>query len=60
MGGTLPVCPFCRKLCANGGIKDHVKAKHPDRYPSWILSGQKPYWMYNDHGILLEAYIDDK
>lgn len=57
MGGTAPICPFCRKECAYSGIKDHVKAKHPDRYKKWIDSGQKPYWMYDNNGKLTEDYF---
>ena len=52
MGGTAPICPFCRKECADGGVKDHVKTKHPDKYKLWINYGQKPYWMYNKDGEL--------
>lgn len=44
MGGSAPVCPFCNKLCQSGGVKDHVRAKHPDRYVQWIADGQPPYW----------------
>lgn len=52
MGGTLPVCPFCRKLCNDDGVKDHVKEKHPLQYRKWIENGQKPYWLYNENGEL--------
>jgi hypothetical protein len=50
MGGTAPICPFCGKHCAGGGVKDHVKAKHPEDYKQWISDGQKPYWMYRSGG----------
>lgn len=52
MGGTAPVCPFCKKMCAAGGVKDHIKAKHPDRYGQWIRDGQPPYWRYDEQGEL--------
>lgn len=52
MGGTMPICPFCKKECAYSGVKDHVKAKHPERYPLWILDGQLSYWMYDEDGKL--------
>jgi len=52
MGGTAPVCPFCKKLCAYGGVKDHIKAKHPDKYKSWISYGCLPYFMYDESGNL--------
>lgn len=48
MGGTAPFCPFCRKECAIGGVKDHIKAKHPEEYDKWIKDGQLPYWRYSD------------
>lgn len=44
MGGTAPICPFCKKLCNQGGVKDHVKAKHPDKYLEWIRNGMYHYW----------------
>lgn len=50
MGGTAPICPFCKKSL--NCVKDHIKAKHPDKYLQWIKDGQKPYWMYNDNGEL--------
>lgn len=53
MGGTASICPFCRKECAYGGVKDHVKAKHPEKVKEWFASGQPPYWRYNEHGELL-------
>jgi hypothetical protein len=53
MGGTAPICPFCRKECASGGIKDHVWAKHQDRFTAWINFGQLPYWRYDPDGGLL-------
>lgn len=53
MGGTAPVCPFCHKWCNAGGVKDHVRAKHPDKYAEWVRDGQLPYWMY-DAGMLKE------
>lgn len=52
MGGTFPICPFCKKECAWGGIKYHIKAKHPNKYKNWIDSGQLPYWRYDDNGEL--------
>jgi hypothetical protein len=52
MGGTSPVCPFCRKLCAAGGVKDHVKVKHPEQYTKWVKLGQLPYWHYDEDGEL--------
>lgn len=52
MGGTAPYCPFCHKLCAGGGVKDHIKVKHPERYKQWITDGQLPYWRYDDDGEL--------
>jgi len=52
MGGTLPICPFCRKQCADGGVKDHVRAKHPLQYRPWIIFGQRPYWQYDERGLL--------
>lgn len=52
MGGTLPICPFCKKELSNTGLKDHIKAKHPGRYPIWRDNGMLPYWMYNDNGEL--------
>lgn len=52
MGGTAPVCPFCKKLLKDvGGIKPHVKIQHPDKYAEWIQNGQQPYWRYTD-GVL--------
>jgi hypothetical protein len=50
MGGTAPICPFCHKLLSC--IKDHVRAKHPNRYPDWIAAGQPPYWQYDSEGNL--------
>ena len=52
MGGYAPVCPFCKKMCTNGGVKDHIKAKHLDKYPSWLNHGMLPYWQYDDNGEL--------
>lgn len=52
MGGTHPICPFCRKECRNGGVKNHIKKKHPDKYDKWIKDGQMPYWLYDDKGEL--------
>lgn len=46
MGGTAPICPFCRKFLAH--VQDHVKAVHPDQYQQWITDGQLPYWRYAD------------
>lgn len=54
MGGTAPVCPFCNKLCNDGGLKDHIKAKHIERYMRWLQDGQLPYWMY-ENGELKRA-----
>lgn len=54
MGGTAPYCPFCHKLCASSGLKDHIKVKHPDQYHKWINFGQLPYWRYDDNGNLRE------
>ena len=50
MGGTMPYCPFCGRLLVS--VKDHIKAKHPDKYKQWILDGQQPYWKYDDNGEL--------
>ena len=52
MGGRLPICPFCQKYLPNGGIKDHVKAKHTERYREWIDDDQPPYWRYDEEGNL--------
>ena len=52
MGGTLPICPFCKKLLNKGGIKDHIKIKHADKYKQWIENNCPPYWMYDDNGLL--------
>lgn len=52
MGGRAPVCPFCKKLCNDGGVKDHIKAKHPDKYQQWIKDECPPYFLYNDKGEL--------
>lgn len=54
MGGTLPICPFCRHLCNSGGLKYHIKAKHIDEYTKWIINGCPAYWRYNDNGLLRE------
>ena len=50
MGGTSPICPFCRKHCSYGGVKDHIKVKHPEKYKDWIELGQPPYWRYDMEG----------
>lgn len=52
MGGTAPVCPFCRKHLNLGGLKDHIKVKHPDKYKQWITDGFPAYWRYNEEGEL--------
>jgi len=52
MGGTLPICPFCKKECATSGVKDHIKAKHPDKYVMWLNHGQLSYWQYDNSGEL--------
>jgi len=52
MGGTLPICPFCRKECNSSGVKDHIKAKHPEKVKEWIAQGQPPYWRYDKEGNL--------
>jgi len=52
MGGTMPICPFCKKECAYSGVKDHIRDKHPDKYKEWINFGQLPYWRYDDEGNL--------
>lgn len=56
MGGTAPICPFCRKETRNGGVKEHIKKKHPEKYILWIRDGQKPYWMYNKKGELQNGF----
>lgn len=48
----MPYCPFCGKLCATGGIKDHIRAKHDDRFKEWVNHGQLPYWRYDNDGNL--------
>jgi hypothetical protein len=50
MGGTAPICPFCRKWLNLGGVKDHIKAKHPDKYEQWKKDGFLAYWRYNEVG----------
>ena len=52
MGGTAPICPFCKKQCAWGGVKDHIKVKHPNEYKGWIEADQPPYWRYDEEGKL--------
>jgi hypothetical protein len=52
MGGTAPICPFCRKHCEQGGVKDHIRMTHPLDYPKWISDDQPPYWRYDDNGQL--------
>lgn len=53
MGGTLPICPFCKKQFSCGmSVKQHIKAKHIDKYKQWIKDGGMPYWMYNEFGEL--------
>ena len=52
MGGTAPICPFCRRECAVSGVKDHIKIKHPEKYWDWINLGKPPYWQYNEDGEL--------
>ena len=54
MGGTMPICPFCIKLLNNGGIKDHIRAKHENKYKEWIDLGQLPYWRYHKNGELID------
>lgn len=56
MGGTAPICPFCRKGLNGGGVKDHIKMKHPDKYREWVDKGMKPYWMYHKDGELRVEY----
>jgi len=53
VGGTAPYCPFCLKLCADSGVKDHIKAKHGDKYDGWIKDGQQPYFLYDADGNLI-------
>ena len=60
MGGTAPICPFCRKGLNYGGVKDHIKAKHSDEYKKWIDNGQKPYWMYHKDGELRTTNAEGK
>lgn len=50
MGGTAPICPFCKKECNRGGVKDHIRAKHVNEYEEWIKLGQPPYWHYDENG----------
>ncbi len=57
MGGTMPICPFCRKHLNLGGVKDHIKAKHPDRYQQWIKDGFPTYWRYDDSGNLRDYQV---
>jgi hypothetical protein len=52
MGGTAPICPFCRKQTNQSGISNHIKAKHPDKYMAWLADGCPPYWRYDLQGNL--------
>lgn len=53
MGGTAPICPFCKKLLNLGGLKDHIKAKHIERYEQWKKDGFPAYWRYDNDGNLI-------
>ena len=59
MGGIAPICPFCRKELSIGGVKDHIKAKHPNKYKEWINLGQPPYWRYHKDGEIKDIVGGD-
>lgn len=55
MGGTAPICPFCKKELNWGGVKPHIKIKHPERYKEYIDRGQPPYFLWDDEGNFREV-----
>ena len=55
MGGRFPQCPFCPKVCNESGVKDHVKAKHPEIYDFWRDNGFFQYWQAKE--FLAKSWI---
>lgn len=53
MGGTAPICPFCKKRLNQGGVKDHIKSIHFGKYKQYIKDGQPQYWRYDNDGNLI-------